>query len=275
MYQTLILSGGGINGFEILGALHYLHNKKVLESIHTYSGCSIGSIICYLLVIGYTPYEMLSYLLTRNMLEELSKFDMSKLIHNKGLTSYEPIYNLLHDLTIQKLETIPTMKELYEKTKKELFMSSFNLTQYRQEYIHHSTHPNMSVLDACRASSSLPFIFDEFEYENNLYIDGGILNNFPEKIPNHSFQQVLAVNVSYSKKHIRKESELIEKIQGIFMASIRTNTAKRVRRALKRFTDVIDIQLSAKETFYNFGIGKTKCLDKFSVGYVFAKMYLS
>ncbi len=273
MYETLVISGGGINGFEILGALHYMHNKKLLENIDTYSACSIGSIICYLMSIGYTPYDLLSSILTRDVLPQLASFHVSNILHNQGLTSYKPLSTLLHELTIEKLGFIPTLEQHYEKTNKKIFMSTFNLTKYKQEYLSYKTHPNMSVLDACRASSNLPFIFDEFEYESCLYIDGGILNNFPEKIPKEHFHKIVAVNVSYEKANITKDSELVAKIQGMLLANIRINTKKRMKRALKRYTDVINIQISSKEHFYNFGIEKTKCLDKFSTGYVFSKMY--
>ena len=43
----------------------------------------------------------------------------------------------------------------------------------------HKTHANMKVIDAVYASSTLPFIFQPFWYEDSYYLDGGLLNNYP------------------------------------------------------------------------------------------------
>jgi predicted acylesterase/phospholipase RssA len=41
------------------------------------------------------------------------------------------------------------------------------------------SHPDMPVLDAVRASSALPILFQPVEYAGNLYTDGGFLLNYP------------------------------------------------------------------------------------------------
>ena len=61
VYEKLVISGGGIKGLSGLGALQYLEDNKLLESINTYIGTSIGGIILYLLAIGYKPIEIIVY----------------------------------------------------------------------------------------------------------------------------------------------------------------------------------------------------------------------
>ena len=91
MYDTLVLSGGGVNGILELGALQYCNDKNLLSSIKTYVGTSIGSIICYLLIIGYTPVEIIVYLCTHNKLleEEVSYFriqtEVTVHLHNRDI----------------------------------------------------------------------------------------------------------------------------------------------------------------------------------------------
>jgi NTE family protein len=273
MYETLVISGGGVNGFELLGALHYLEKKNLL-TVQVYSGCSIGSILCYLHCIGYSAYDILSHLLTSNLLQRLAEFDFSKIVNGTGITSYHPLHEELTRLTLDKYDHIPTMKELYDLTGKELYIATFNLTQYKEEYISYKTHPDMRVLDACRASANLPFIFEEFEYDGNLYVDGGVLDCFPVRIPNTAFHKVIGLNVSYPKRPIQRDSELVKKIQGVLFAGIRTTTRRKIRRALKKMHDVVDIEIDGNETFYDFKLEKTRCLDKFSHGYVSAKTYM-
>ncbi len=60
-YKTLVLSGGAMRGVYLLGALNGLKIK--INKISTFIGISSGSIICFLLSIGYTPYEIFISLL--------------------------------------------------------------------------------------------------------------------------------------------------------------------------------------------------------------------
>ena len=51
--QTIVISGGSINGIICLGALQYLINNKLLDNITTFIGTSSGSMTGFLLSIGY------------------------------------------------------------------------------------------------------------------------------------------------------------------------------------------------------------------------------
>jgi len=56
--KNLVLSGGGINGIIELGSLKALENLDLLKNIKNYSGSSIGSIICFLLIIDFSPSDI-------------------------------------------------------------------------------------------------------------------------------------------------------------------------------------------------------------------------
>ena len=60
-FDTLVLSGGSSKGILILGALQYAQDNFLLNKINKYIGTSVGSIICFLLLIGYTPIEIMIY----------------------------------------------------------------------------------------------------------------------------------------------------------------------------------------------------------------------
>ena len=61
-YDTLVLSGGSSKGLVILGALQYGYDNYLLNEIETYIGTSAGAITCFLLAIGYSPLEIISYI---------------------------------------------------------------------------------------------------------------------------------------------------------------------------------------------------------------------
>ena len=58
-FNTICLSGGGIRGFELLGAIAYLQEILDFGKINNFIGTSVGSMVCYLLAIGYTSLEIL------------------------------------------------------------------------------------------------------------------------------------------------------------------------------------------------------------------------
>ncbi|GAF84764.1 unnamed protein product, partial [marine sediment metagenome] len=58
VYKSLCLSGGGIQGFQVLGALSSISENSCFN-IEEFVGTSAGSMICYLLSIRYSPTEIL------------------------------------------------------------------------------------------------------------------------------------------------------------------------------------------------------------------------
>ena len=46
-------------------------------------------------------------------------------------------------------------------------------------YFNHINTPDCQVVDAILMSISIPFLFTPFKYENKLYLDGGLTNNYP------------------------------------------------------------------------------------------------
>ena len=85
-YDTLILSSGGVKGLYMLGALYYFSEKKS-TSFKKYIGTSVGAIISYLLAIGYSPFEILSTLISQNIFKEMS--NLKKSIYKNRISFFE------------------------------------------------------------------------------------------------------------------------------------------------------------------------------------------
>jgi hypothetical protein len=64
-YDTICMSGGGIKGFSFIGALDYLNKKKFIntDNIKNWVGTSIGSIIAYVFVCGFSIIEMEKFII--------------------------------------------------------------------------------------------------------------------------------------------------------------------------------------------------------------------
>src|SRR5271156_2535504 len=207
--SCLVLSGGNIRGFYILGALHYLHstNEDFFKNIKVFCGTSVGSIICYLLILGYTPISILVYLSTHKIKHET--MNILNLIKNFGLYNYEIIDEHMRELTYNKMSFIPTLKQLYDRTNKKLICITYNQTTQKTLYISHETHPNLSVLMAIRMSSSMPLIFEQLYYNEEKYCDGGIANNFGVKYMDEILdkkENILGIEIDYTSPVVNKQS---------------------------------------------------------------------
>lgn len=279
MYEIIVLSGGGVKGISTLGALQYLFDNKKLnhDDIKYYIGTSVGSIISLLLTIGYMPIEIVVYLCTNNILENFKVNKISDIFEGNGLYNFDNVKNVCEKMILNKLDFIPTLKELKELSGKELTICTYNLTKHKREYINYSNYPDLSCLDAIRMSSNIPFIFNDFVYNNNEYIDGGIIDNFPITIlKEHRFlnKKAIGINLHYSKLNVNNDNDnyivkQIDKFYNIIMASSREN--KEIPDNLH--IDIIKIYKIEDIQIHTFNITQTKKLELFSIGYNYAKHY--
>jgi len=156
---SLVLGSGGARGLAHIGIIKYLEeNNYKIESI---SGCSIGALIGGFYAAG----KLDAY---ANWLEEIDVLDMLKLLDFKGsggLVSGEKLMNklesLVGDANIEDLPIKFTAVAADIHAEKEVWMNKG------------------SLLDAVRASISLPLFFTPYTYHGRRVIDGGVLNPVP------------------------------------------------------------------------------------------------
>jgi len=204
----LVLSGGHIKGLYMLGSLHYLHINKYLTDLSDFCGTSVGSIICYLLILGYTPINILVYLSTNKIAHET--MSLLNLFKNFGLYKFEIIDEHLKKLTYNKLTFIPTLQQLYDQTKKNFTLITYNQTTQKTIYISHLSHPNLSILMALRMSCNMPLIFEQCVYNSQIYVDGGISDNFGIKYMDNIINNdkyILGIEIDNDVKNEKKEDK--------------------------------------------------------------------
>lgn len=180
-YDTLCLSGGGVDGIQMLGSLQYLSNKNIinLRYIKNYTGTSVGSLICFLLNLKYTIKTISSIIYTLNLEKINFNFDIDDFFENFGIDNGNRIISIIQTLLNNKLNIYDiTFEELYNKTNKHLKIIVVNFTDRVEELCDYKNTPKLSVIYALRMSISIPFIFYPVKYKNKLYVDGGLMNNF-------------------------------------------------------------------------------------------------
>lgn len=269
-YDTLVLSGGGIYGYAILGALQYLKDHDRLSKINTFVGTSIGSIIAYLLAIGCTPMEIILYLHSKNVLKNINQFNIISMIQGNGSCDYNTIQSHVEKITIDKVGKYLTLQGLREKFGKTLIVCTYNLTQDCVQYITPDNNPDMPCLVAIRMSSNIPLIFEDFKYMGDYYIDGGISDNFPIEIPELADKNIIGVGFNNTKKKYIKptaEGNILDYIFHIMFIPLGKLNSDKLERLSDKNHLIIKINLKDDLHSFNFAISHRNTLDLFSTGY--------
>ena len=181
-YKTLVLSGNSTNGIVTLGAVQYLYDKNCCASLLNYVGTSSGAIINSLLCVGYTPLEILEYLCVTDIYKQLGHVNITKFIlEGEGLLEFDKIKQTLVNMFELKVGFVPTLADLWTRFGKNFVCVTIDDTNQKRVYLSRENYPNMLVTDAVHMSACFPIIFKPFQYETNMYVDGGVGDNFPIK----------------------------------------------------------------------------------------------
>lgn len=182
----LALGGGGSRGFAHLGAIKALEEKGIKPNV--FSGTSAGSIVAALLAIEKTPDEIM------DIMKDIKILDASQItLPVDGFAS-------LHKLGT-KLDEILDGKD-FSDLKHKLYICASNLNTGKVEYI-----CNGNVAKAIQASSSIPIIFTPVEINDQLYVDGGLLDNVPIMPLIEECEHIIAIDIMPVKT--------VEKVDGI------------------------------------------------------------
>jgi len=265
-FDTLVLSGGSSKGILILGALQYAYDNFLLNKIVKYIGTSIGSIICFLILIGYTPIEIMVYLCTLEIFEKLQHFNIVAMMNGNGALSYSSVYEQLERMTIDKIGYLPTFKDIKDNFNKEFICVTYNLTEDRTEYLSYENNPSLPCLVALKMSSNLPLIFEKFKYGSNFYIDGGISDDFAIDIGDKMGNKILGILISTDKDSFSSEGEnILEYIYKLIFIPVAQGIEYKIKNASNK-CKIIKLSYN-KLKFFNFNVNSKEKLDIFSSGY--------
>jgi predicted acylesterase/phospholipase RssA len=265
-YDTLVLSGASSKCILTLGGLQYMYDNFLLNQVNTYIGTSSGSIINFFLIIGYTPIEIMMYICTHQLMEKLQHFNVVAMLNGGGASSFSNIQEQLEKMTILKIGFLPTLQDLKNKFGKTFICVTYNITESKTEYISSETYPDLPCITALRMSSNLPFIFENFKYGNNFYIDGGISDNFSidtgDNIGENVFGIVLSKNGNFKNE---PHSNILEFIYKLMFIPINQSIDYKISKVSKK-CHVVKLEYETIK-FFEFNINSRDKLEMFSSGY--------
>lgn len=204
MYDTLLLCAGGGLGWTYIGAYQALLEKNLIKDLKTIAGISIGSIIGLLLQLNYTVDALKELILNIDLPSLENCKDISYFIDNFGLDNGDKVVIVLKTIIQEKFNKDDiTFKELHEITGIEFIVQATNLNKYCLETFSYKTKPDMSISTAIRMSITIPFYYTPIKWDNDYYVDGGVLTSVPyiEELKNN--KNVLTLHV---KRIIKPEN---------------------------------------------------------------------
>lgn len=267
-YDTVVLSGGGLKGFHILGAIQALYDMCLLKNIKTYVGSSIGAVISYLLAIGYTPIEIVVSLYSNRWIERVQQFNLVAMINGNGASSYVQIGEALEKMTLDKIGRLLTLEKLQEDFGVRLVCTTYNMTTCQIEYLCPENNPDLPCLTALRMSSNIPLVFERYKYMDNYYIDGGIADNFPIAKGVELGEKVIGICIDLSQNALRDEPEdgMMTYFFRLLQIPIIQSTRYRSDSVKDKCT-IIQIKTTELKNIIQFDINSKERLNMFSNGY--------
>jgi len=160
---ALVISSGGARGLAAIGVIEEMERQGyVISSI---AGCSIGSLIGGMYASGnLNKFKSWILKLDKRDVFKLMDFTFSSRGILKGKKVFEELKKIIGDVNIEDLRIPFSAVAVNLNNHKEVVFRSGNL------------------LEAIRASSSIPSIVTPIKKENQMLVDGGILNPLPLSI---------------------------------------------------------------------------------------------
>ena len=180
--KNLVIGSGGVNILCLLGSLKYLNENNLLNDTKCFFGISAGAVLSTMLALDYTIDEMKDFFINFNLLKFIGEYDIINFINNYGFSFGESRDIIAQSIIIYKLgeeNKDYTFKQLYDDKKKELNIFSTCVEDKTLWRFSHNSNENVPIWIALASSCNIPFIFTPIHINNNTFIDGGILNSYP------------------------------------------------------------------------------------------------
>ncbi len=185
---NLVFKGGGILGIAYAGALQDLAQRKALNAVQKVAGTSAGAITAALVSLRYTPAEIKKIVNStdfKTFEDGNILVDLANLPTHYGYFKGDTFLLWMQNCILQKgLSPNATFADFKKAGCLELQVYATDLTLMQTKKFSFDETPDTEVAHAVRASMSIPLFFEAWQFpnskpDNHLYVDGGVLDNFP------------------------------------------------------------------------------------------------
>jgi NTE family protein len=182
--KHIVISGGGQTFVTFYGILKQANIKEYwnIEDIESIYATSAGSMVGLLIALN-CEWEVLDNYLMKRPWQKVFNIDINSILSifdNYGLLNQNVINEFFAPLfELKEISLDITLKEFYELTKIDFYIYTTEVNSFTSIAFSHKTHPEWKLLDAIYSSSCVPLLFSPLNMENSMYVDGGLLMDFP------------------------------------------------------------------------------------------------
>lgn len=191
-FRNLVFEGGGVKGIAYVGSLQALEEKGILQNVARVGGASAGAITAILVGLNYSVREVNDILrrLDFNSFQDDSHFfpvDAVRLFNKYGWYKGDAFRKWIGDIIKEKTgNSEATFKDAQglknARGFRDLYFVGTNLSTRFEELFSFELTPDLPIADAVRISMSIPLFFASQRRNNDIYVDGGVLDNYPVKL---------------------------------------------------------------------------------------------
>lgn len=228
MFSNIVLSGGGLAAISYFGCLKYIYeNKELKKNIVNILGVSSGSIFALFLLLDISIVECEKWLhdMKTMNINNISFKSIIKLKTSFGLDDSTCVIDIVKKiLDIKNIHHSITFKELSKLTGKNFIVCAANISKHELFYFNIDSTPDVAILDAIKASTSIPVIFTPHVHNDEYLVDAFIYDNFPLHYFNDSIEHSFGINLNVPDNN---NKDVITFITSLLNSIINYNSIKR------------------------------------------------
>lgn len=184
MYENIVFEGCSSKLYAYIGVITELEKQNILQNIKNFVGTSSGSIIALMLALNYNPTQIKEIIFDIDPNNYGAKTNMFKGIYNLikyyGYINPEKYIEFIKNvIKVKTNNENTTFKQLYEMTQNVLVITGTCINKRETHYYNYISNPNMELFKAIQISTCLPYALPVVKWNEDILLDGGLLENFP------------------------------------------------------------------------------------------------
>jgi predicted acylesterase/phospholipase RssA len=268
--NVFVLGPGGVKGYLELGLLLKFEEENYLSNVDTFIGCSVGASISLLLVSNCRMDKIINESMDLNLINDMSDINIDHLKDSLGLLSIKTIEDRLKQLMIDKFVVVPTLKQLFDLTNRNLIIVTFNLDKTRKEYISKDTDPDLSCVEAVMMSMAIPGLICPRIYKGNVYVDGAVGDPYPVLHLDDGINDILGVYIDSEQSSYSSDSNIFRYLFRCAQASMKVLRDLAIEKSSDKCTHIV-LKTSVSDTISISSNIKKEMIEK---GYQTANLFL-
>lgn len=193
--DTLVFSGGGSKGIAYCGVLKALHEAQqrgqVTIDIQRICSVSVGALFGMAIAIGYSYTELMDELMTKDF-EYLKDIRLSTFLEQYGFDTGERMIGWMETLMYKKgFVKDTTFLELHARTAIWFQVYATCIHTNSLQTFDYTMTPHVPITAALRMSMSIPLLYAPMNWEGHLFVDGGVVDNYPIKMVGENLDSTL------------------------------------------------------------------------------------